>query len=84
MGRRWKKGKYGREVTQDKEKVGIARGRWEEKLLKRMKEEREKESRKREGEMDGRLAIIMLSMIAGTAQRQEGNGNQYREDKENI
>jgi len=84
MGKRWKKGKYGREVNQEKERAKVARGRWEEKLLRRMEEEQKKENKKREGEIDGRLAIIMLSMIAGTAQRQGGDGNQFREDKENI
>jgi hypothetical protein len=53
MGKRWKKGKYRKEVTQEKGKAGLARGRWEEKLLKRTKEEREKENKKREGEIDG-------------------------------
>ena len=84
MGKRWKKGKYRKEVTQEKGKAGLARGRWEEKLLKRTKEEREKENKKRKGEIDGRLAIMILSTIAGTAQQQSNTRNQYQDDTDDI
>ena len=84
MGKRWKKGKFKKEVTQEKEKTGLARGRWEEKLLKRTKEEREKENKKRKGEIDGRLAIMILSTIAGTAQQQSNIRNQYQDDTDDI
>jgi hypothetical protein len=84
MGKRWKKGKFKKEVTQEKEITGLARGRWEEKLLKRTKEEREKENKKRKGEIDGRLAIMILSTIAGTAQQQSNIRNQYQDDTDDI
>lgn len=46
MGKRWKKGKYRQEVIQEMGKARTAKRRWEEKLLQRMKKERERENKK--------------------------------------
>ena len=54
------------------------------KLLQRAKKEQEEENRKRSREADGRLAILVLAVLTGPAQRQRDTENQYRESREHI
>ena len=84
MRKQWRKGKYQKTTIQETGKARIARRRWEEKLLQRTRKERENENNKREEEIDGRLAILMLTMIAGAVRQQEHTQNQQREDEEYI
>ena len=84
MRKEWRKGKYQRIAIQETKKARIARGRWEEKLLQRTRRERERENNRRGEEVDGRLAILMLTMIAGTVRQQRHTESQHRENKECI
>ena len=84
MRKEWRKGKYQRIAIQETKKARIARRRWEEKLLQQTRWERERENSKRGGEVDGRLAILMLTMIAGTVRQQRHTESQHRENKEYI
>ena len=69
---------------QETKKEITAKRRWEEKLLQRTGREREKENNTRSREVDGRLAILMLTMLTGPAQQERHTRNRHKEDREYI